>query len=62
MDTFSNEWLSGQLVPMNAYRLGWQPKWDEERFLENLDGEVQAVLELDTVTPTVFDVLMPTGK
>ncbi|KAL9071885.1 MAG: hypothetical protein Q9157_005311 [Trypethelium eluteriae] len=46
---------SGQLVPVNAYRLGWQPKWDEERFLASLDDEVQAVQELDTVKSTVFD-------
>ncbi|OTA57508.1 hypothetical protein K449DRAFT_437377 [Hypoxylon sp. EC38] len=49
---------SGQLVPVNAYRLGWQPKWDKERFLESLDDEVQAVLELDTIKPTLFDSLL----
>ncbi|KAI0149688.1 NAD(P)-binding protein [Hypoxylon sp. NC0597] len=46
---------SGQLIPVNAYRLGWQPKWDQEKFLESMDDEVQAVLELDTVKPTLFD-------
>ncbi|KAF2238758.1 hypothetical protein EV356DRAFT_528666 [Viridothelium virens] len=46
---------SGQLVPVNAYRLGWQPKWDEETFLASLDDEIQAVQELDTVKSTVFD-------
>ncbi|KAI0837093.1 NAD(P)-binding protein [Hypoxylon sp. FL0890] len=46
---------SGQLVPVNAYRVGWQPKWDQERFLESMDDEIQAVLELDTVKPTLFD-------
>ncbi|KAI1414112.1 NAD(P)-binding protein [Hypoxylon sp. FL1857] len=46
---------SGQLVAVNAYQLGWQPKWDEKRFLENLDDEIQAVLELDTVKSTLFN-------
>ncbi|KAI4863797.1 NAD(P)-binding protein [Hypoxylon rubiginosum] len=46
---------SGQLVAVNAYRLGWQPKWDEERFLDSMDDEVQSVLELDTVKPSLFD-------
>ncbi|KAL9083685.1 MAG: hypothetical protein Q9165_008413 [Trypethelium subeluteriae] len=46
---------SGQLVPVHAYRLGWQPKWDEERFLESLDDEIQAVQDLDTVKATIFD-------
>ncbi|KAI1378883.1 NAD(P)-binding protein [Hypoxylon crocopeplum] len=49
---------SGQLVPVNAYRLGWQPQWDKERFLESMDDEVQAVLELDTVKPTLFSSML----
>ncbi|KAJ4364960.1 hypothetical protein N0V83_008576 [Neocucurbitaria cava] len=48
---------TGELVPVNANRLGWEPKWDKERFLESIDDEVQAVLELDTVKATVFDAL-----
>ncbi|XXG95183.1 hypothetical protein Hte_001443 [Hypoxylon texense] len=46
---------SGELVAVNAYRLGWQPKWDEERFLDSIDDEVQAVLELDNIKPSLFD-------
>ncbi|KAF2664223.1 NAD(P)-binding protein [Microthyrium microscopicum] len=55
---------SGQLVPVNAYRLGWQPKWDKERFLKNIDDEVQAVLDLDKtkVKTTVFDSLLSGEK
>ncbi|KAI1137283.1 NAD(P)-binding protein [Hypoxylon sp. FL0543] len=49
---------TGKLVPVNAYRLGWQPKWDQERFVGSVDDEVQAVLDLDTVKPTLFDALL----
>ncbi|KAI9704644.1 MAG: hypothetical protein M1820_005392 [Bogoriella megaspora] len=50
---------SGEFVPVNAYELGWRPKWDEKRFMESLDDEIQAVLELDTVKPSVFATLLP---
>ncbi|KAK4043107.1 NAD(P)-binding protein [Parachaetomium inaequale] len=50
---------TGQLVAVNAFRqLGWQPKWDEKRFLEGLDDEVQDVLELDTVKATLFQPVL----
>ncbi|KAM5349180.1 hypothetical protein ACJ41O_009003 [Fusarium nematophilum] len=49
---------SGELVPVNAYKLGWKPKWDEKRFLDSLDDEIQAVQELDTVKMTLFDTLI----
>ncbi|KAF2493074.1 NAD(P)-binding protein [Lophium mytilinum] len=50
---------TGELVPINAYRLGWQPKWDLERFLGSMDDEIEAVQELDKVKPTVFDAILP---
>ncbi|KAI1105789.1 NAD(P)-binding protein [Jackrogersella minutella] len=46
---------SGQLVPVNAYQLGWSPKWDQKRFLESMEDEIQDVLELDTIKPTLFN-------
>ncbi|KAE9369114.1 hypothetical protein N431DRAFT_469048 [Stipitochalara longipes BDJ] len=48
---------SGEFVAMNAYHLGWQPKWDKERFLDSMDDEIQAVQELEKVNTTVFDAL-----
>lgn len=57
----TNVTISGDIVPVNAFKVGWQPKWDEKRFLDSLDDEVQAVLELDTVKSTLFDSLMPTS-
>jgi hypothetical protein len=53
---------SGDMVPVNAPRLGWQPKWNEERFLENIDAEVQSVLDFDTVPASVYDSLLADGK
>jgi len=43
---------------VNAARLGWQPKWDQERFLTSMDAEIVAVQGLDKIKPTVFDSLM----
>jgi hypothetical protein len=36
--------------------------WDQERFLESMDDEVQSVEELDTVKPTLFDTLLASPK
>jgi hypothetical protein len=54
--------LSGEFDPVNAHQLGWQPKWDKKRFLDNIDDEVAAVLELQNFNPSVFDTLMPSSK
>ncbi|CRG90930.1 hypothetical protein PISL3812_07977 [Talaromyces islandicus] len=48
---------SGDLVPINAYRLGWEPKWTMERFLDSMDDEIQAVLDLDKGQTSIFGVL-----
>ncbi|KAE8451665.1 hypothetical protein EG329_003122 [Mollisiaceae sp. DMI_Dod_QoI] len=49
---------SGQQIPINAYQIGWQPKWDKQRCLESMDDEINAVLEFDTVPVTLFDKLL----
>ena len=49
--------FSGDIVPVNAHKLGWKPEWDEKRFLESLDDEVLDVLELDDSSTAVFDSL-----
>uniref|UniRef100_A0A8H7KD34 NAD-dependent epimerase/dehydratase domain-containing protein n=1 Tax=Bionectria ochroleuca TaxID=29856 RepID=A0A8H7KD34_BIOOC len=48
---------SGDLVAVNGPKLGWQPKWDEKMYLDSIDDEVQAVLDLDTVKMTLWDSL-----
>ena len=58
----SNKDLSGDLVAVNAYKLGWQPKWDQERFLNSIDDEITAVQELDTVKPTLYESLLSPSK
>lgn len=37
---------SDTFAPENAPKLGWKPAWDNARFLEHIDDEVEAVLEL----------------
>ncbi|KPM43739.1 hypothetical protein AK830_g2771 [Neonectria ditissima] len=36
------------LVPVNAYKLGWQPQWNEKMLLESVDDEIQAAREADS--------------
>lgn len=42
----SNTKSSEATITENTHRIGWKPGWNEERFLQNMDDEVQAVLEL----------------
>jgi hypothetical protein len=58
----TNFGTSGDMVAVNAYKIGWKPKWDEKRFLECMDDEVVAVLELDTVKVSVFNALLADDK
>ncbi|KZL68076.1 nad dependent epimerase dehydratase family protein [Colletotrichum incanum] len=53
---------SPKLLPVNAYKLGWTPKWDESRFMESIDDEVQAALELDTGATSLYDSLKATNS
>jgi hypothetical protein len=53
---------SGDQVPVNGYELGWKPEWNEERFLANVDTEVQAALDLDTVKTSPYDLLFDAEK
>ncbi|KAF6831620.1 nad dependent epimerase dehydratase family protein [Colletotrichum plurivorum] len=52
---------SGDLVSVKPYRLGWQPKWDEEKFMASLEGEVRDALEFGSVQPTLFNDLLQTS-
>jgi hypothetical protein len=46
------------MVPVNVFKLGWKPEWDEERFLKNIDAEVQDALELDHYKPSAYDTFI----
>ncbi|KEF57066.1 uncharacterized protein A1O9_07256 [Exophiala aquamarina CBS 119918] len=49
---------SGDIIPVNPFRLGWQPTWTEERFLGNMDEEIRATLEQgDKFKSTLYDSL-----
>ncbi|KAK1983626.1 hypothetical protein LZ30DRAFT_713824 [Colletotrichum cereale] len=48
---------SPKLVPLNAYKLGWKPEWDESRFMDSIDDEVQSALDLDTGATSLYDSL-----
>ncbi|KAF2649883.1 hypothetical protein K491DRAFT_609882 [Lophiostoma macrostomum CBS 122681] len=51
-------WNSGEnLVSDNRGRLGWKPMWDKERFLKDIDDEVDAVLELGKAKSSLMDSL-----
>jgi hypothetical protein len=47
---------------VNAYKLGWEPKWDEKRFLDSMEEEIQATLDHDTVKATIFDSILPSSN
>ncbi|KAH7372109.1 hypothetical protein BKA64DRAFT_715117 [Cadophora sp. MPI-SDFR-AT-0126] len=56
------ETSSGDMIGLNARRLGWQPKWDQERYLNSMDEEVRGVLELDEMRPTLLQGLLESEK
>ncbi|KXS94225.1 hypothetical protein AC578_10919 [Pseudocercospora eumusae] len=45
------------MIAENPYKIGWKPKWDEQRYLESLEKEIDDALELEDVKPTLFQSL-----
>ncbi|KAH6699076.1 hypothetical protein BKA61DRAFT_741250 [Leptodontidium sp. MPI-SDFR-AT-0119] len=48
---------SANIIADNAFKLGWKPKWDETRFLDNIDDEIMSVLELGKAKSSLVDSL-----
>lgn len=51
-------WSGDTLVAEKPYELGWEPHWNEKKYLESIDQQVQDVLDLDNETVSVFDSLL----
>ncbi|CAH0057299.1 unnamed protein product [Clonostachys solani] len=49
---------TGQQVAVNPYLLGWQPKWNQKRFLDSIDDEIQAALDDKPLQSTLFDTIL----
>ena len=49
---------SGDVVAEKPFELGWEPQWNEQKYLESMDQEVQDVLDLDTGKASLFDTLL----
>ncbi|CZR68672.1 uncharacterized protein PAC_18571 [Phialocephala subalpina] len=46
---------SSKSIAENKYKLGWEPKWNKERFLQSMDDEVQAVIEANGARSSLLD-------
>ncbi|KAI9706233.1 MAG: hypothetical protein M1820_004808 [Bogoriella megaspora] len=56
-------WNSGEnIVSEKPTRIGWKPLWNNERFLENIDDEIQAVLDLGKAKSSLIDSLFESTK
>jgi hypothetical protein len=53
---------TGEPVPVNGFELGWQPEWNEERFVAIIDDEVQAALDLDMGMNARYESLIAAEK
>ncbi|KAH8203456.1 hypothetical protein TruAng_002327 [Truncatella angustata] len=51
-------WKSGdKLTTTRAQSIGWKPQWDETRFLENINDEINAVLKHEKAKSSLVDSL-----
>jgi len=46
----------------NGYKIGWQPKWNKERFLQHVDDEIDAVLELGKAKSSLVDSMFESAR
>ncbi|KAI9832678.1 MAG: hypothetical protein M1819_004263 [Sarea resinae] len=51
------KYSSDTIVSENPYRLGWKPAWSKDRFLQNVDDEIEAVLQLGKAKSSLVDSL-----
>ena len=52
-----NIYRSTPIVSETAGQVGWKPVWDKERFLEGIDGNIDAVIELGKAKSSLIDSL-----
>ncbi|KAF4612842.1 hypothetical protein G7Y89_g15531 [Cudoniella acicularis] len=56
-------WNSGEnIISENTRRLGWKPAWSKDRFLQNIDDEIEAVLDLGKAKSSLIDSLFESAK
>ncbi|KAK2753263.1 hypothetical protein FQN54_007954 [Arachnomyces sp. PD_36] len=56
-------WNSGNnLVAQIPFRIGWEPQWSKDRFYENIDDEIDAVLELGKAKSSMIDSLFKAAQ
>ncbi|CRL22542.1 NAD(P)-binding domain [Penicillium camemberti] len=51
-------WNSGDnIIAEIPHKIGWRPMWNKERFLQNIDDEIQAVVEHGKAKSSLIDSL-----
>ncbi|KAI9656895.1 MAG: hypothetical protein M1821_003534 [Bathelium mastoideum] len=56
-------WNSGENIAVERpYSIGWKPTWNKDRFLQNIDDEIEAVLELGQAKSSLIDSLFEAAK
>ena len=58
----SDDLFSDNILSDNEHRLGWKPKWNKDRFLQNIGDEVQAVLDHGKAKSSLIDSLFEAAK
>jgi hypothetical protein len=58
----SNQISSENIISENNHRIGWKPVWNKDRFLQNIDDEIQAVLDLGKAKSSLIDSLFESAR
>jgi len=58
----SDQVSSANIFSENPYRIGWRPTWNKERFLLNIDDEIQAVVDLGKAKSSLIDSLFKAAR
>ena len=53
---------SSNMSAVNKQKLGWEPVWDKEGLLTNIDDEIDAVLELGQAKSSLIGSLFDAAK
>lgn len=48
---------SDNIIAEIPHKIGWRPTWNKDRFLQNIDDEIQAVVEHRKAKSSLIDSL-----
>ena len=58
----TNAYPSEDIIPERAFSIGWKPTWNNDRFLQNINDEIEAVIQLGSAKSSLIESFLKAGE